>query len=214
MKLYKNLVDAIALTVQDIFKGQRYADKAIERVFKQHPQWGSRDRRFVAEGVYEIVRNYRLYARLAETETNYWFITAVWLVLRDTEIPEWQEFKHVRPDQIKAARELLREDFNVNESVPDWLYERISEEIGEDAARCEIQAMNTPANVYLRVNTLKTTIQACKTELEKEGVQTTLVPDLESALQLQKRENIFPTVYLKKVGLKYRMLALNKSLPF
>ena len=198
MKLYKNLVDAIALTVQDIFKGQRYADKAIERVFKQHPQWGSRDRRFVAEGVYEIVRNYRLYARLAETETNYWFITAVWLVLRGTEIPEWQEFKHVRPDQIKAARELLREDFNVNESVPDWLYERISEEIGEDAARREIQAMNTPANVYLRVNTLKTTIQACKTELEKDGVQTILVPDLENALQLQKRENIFSNRLFKE----------------
>jgi len=191
MKLYKNLVDAVALTVQDIFKGNRYADKAIERVFKQHPQWGSRDRRFVAEGVYEIVRNFRLYATLAETETNYWFITAVWLVVRGTEIPEWQEFKHVRPEQIKAMRETLRHDFKINESVPDWLYATISEEIGEAAAQRELAAMNSPANVYLRVNTLKTTLEACKRELEKDGIQTLEIPQIPNALQLQKRENIF-----------------------
>lgn len=191
MKLYKNLVDAIALTVQDIFKGNRYADKAIERVFKQNPQWGSRDRRFVAEGVYEIVRNYRLYAQLAESETNYWFITAVWLVVRGTEIPEWQEFKHVRTEQIKAARELLRDNFKVNESIPDWLYERISEEIGEPATVKEILAMNVPAQVYLRVNTLKATLKACKSELEKDGVMTTEIPGVANGLQLQKRENIF-----------------------
>lgn len=191
MKLYKNLVDAVALTVQDIFKGNRYADKAIERVFKQHPQWGSRDRRFVAEGVYEIVRNFRLYATLAETETNYWFITAVWLVVRGTEIPEWQEFKHVRPEQIKAMRETLRHDFKINESVPDWLYATISEEIGEAAAQRELAAMNSPANVYLRVNTLKTALEACKRELEKDGIQTLEIPQIPNALQLQKRENIF-----------------------
>jgi len=191
MKLYKNLVDAVALTVQDIFKGNRYADKAIERVFKQHPQWGSRDRRFVAEGVYEIVRNFRMYATLAETETNYWFITAVWLVVRGTEIPEWQEFKHVRPEQIKAMRETLRHDFKINESVPDWLYATISEEIGEAAAQRELAAMNSPANVYLRVNTLKTTLEACKRELEKDGIQTLEIPQIPNALQLQKRENIF-----------------------
>ena len=83
MKLYKNLVNSVAQTLQEIFIKNRYADKALEKVFKQNVQWGSRDRRFVAEAVYDIVRNFRLYATLAESEKNFWFITAVWLVLKN-----------------------------------------------------------------------------------------------------------------------------------
>ena len=77
MKIYRNLVNAVALTLKDILLNHTYADKAIERLFKQNPQWGSRDRRFVAEAIYDIVRNYRLYTELSETKNNFWFITAV-----------------------------------------------------------------------------------------------------------------------------------------
>jgi 16S rRNA (cytosine967-C5)-methyltransferase len=191
MKLYKNLVDAVALTVQDIFKGNRYADKALEKMFKQHPQWGSRDRRFVAEGVYEIVRNYRLYARLAESETNYWFITAVWLVVRGTELPLWQEFQHVNAKAILQNRELLRTDFVYNESIPDWLLELLNKELGEEVAHRELLAMNQQAPVFLRVNTLRCDVKTCFAELEKDGMQVELVPEAPSAIKLLKRENVF-----------------------
>jgi 16S rRNA (cytosine967-C5)-methyltransferase len=108
MKLYKNLVNSVALTLQEVFTKNRYADKALEKVFKEHVQWGSRDRRFVAEAVYDIVRNYRLYAQLAESEKNFWFITAVWLVLKNQESPDWQEFKHVDVNYILQQNEILK----------------------------------------------------------------------------------------------------------
>src|SRR3954470_3938349 len=100
IKLYKNLVNSVALTLQEIFVKNRYADKALERVFKAHPQWGSRDRRFVAEAVYDIVRNYRLFASLTGSEKNYWFMTAVWLVYKGYELPEWPEFRHVNAQEL------------------------------------------------------------------------------------------------------------------
>ena len=62
MKIYKNLVNSVALTLQEIFIKNRFADKALEKTFKQNIQWGSRDRRFVAEAVYDITRNFRLYS--------------------------------------------------------------------------------------------------------------------------------------------------------
>ena len=74
MKIYKNLVNSVALTLQEIFIKNRFADKALEKTFKQNIQWGSRDRRFVAEAVYDITRNFRLYSYLAETNNNFWFI--------------------------------------------------------------------------------------------------------------------------------------------
>ena len=198
MKLYKNLVDSVALTLQEIFVKNRYADKALERMFKQNTQWGSRDRRFVAEAVYDIVRNYRLYAQLAESEKNFWFITAVWLVLKKIEIPDWQEFKHLNPASILSRYEALRNDLPLFQSYPDWLWQLGTQELGPEVWEQEAVAMNRQAPVFLRANTLKTTRGKLQETLSKEGIETQEVPGFESALQLVKRENVFQNRWFKE----------------
>lgn len=198
MKLYKNLVNAVALTLQEIIRDKRYADKALERQFKQHPQWGSRDRRFIAEGVYDAVRYYRLYAHLAQSENNFWFITAVWLIVKGHELPEWPEFMHVNREWIKKEYEKASSVFAVAESYPDWLITRAADELGEERAKNELRAMNTQAPVFLRVNTLLCSMQQCLSELEKSGIAVEQVPGNVSALRLLKRENIFTQAIFKK----------------
>jgi 16S rRNA (cytosine967-C5)-methyltransferase len=197
MKLYKNLVNSVALTLQEIFVKNRYADKALEKVFKQNPQWGSRDRRFVAEGVYDVVRNFRLYSTLAESQTNFWFITAVWLVVKNTEIPDWQEFKHVDVPYILAHKESLQTNIPVYESYPDWLWELGVSELGNDTWTKQALAMNIQAPVFLRTNTLKTTKEKLMAALSAEKIETILVPGVENALQLSKRENVFQSKLFK-----------------
>lgn len=191
MKLYKNLVDSVALTLQEIFIKNRHADKALERIFKQNARWGSRDRRFVAEAVYDVVRNYRLYATLAESEKNFWFITAVWLVLKKIEIPDWQEFKHVNPASILKHYEALQTNLPLFQSYPDWLWQLGTQELGAEAWQKEAEAMNHQAPVFLRANTLKTSLAKLQETLQKDGIETREVPGFESALQLVKRENVF-----------------------
>lgn len=198
MKLYKNLVNAVALTLQEIIRDKRYADKALERQFKQHPQWGSRDRRFIAEGVYDAVRYYRLYAHLAQSENNFWFITAVWLIVKGHELPDWQEFVHVNREAIKKEYERSAQVFALAESYPDWLIARAEEELGEEHARNELRAMNVQAPVFLRVNTLLCSMQQCLAELEKSGIAAERVLNTDCALRLVKRENIFSQTIFKK----------------
>jgi len=198
MKLYKNLVNSVAFTLQDIFVKNRYADKALEKLFKQNPQWGSRDRRFVAEGVYEVVRNFRLYSELAESKTNFWFITAVWLVIKNKEVPDWQEFKHVDVPYILDRYEALKTNLPVYESYPDWLWELGIKELGEETWQKEALAMNEQAPVFLRVNTLKTSKQKLAEALKNEKIETTEVAEVESGLQLLKRENVFQTKIFKE----------------
>ena len=60
MKIHKNIADAILRSLHEIFNENKYADKVIERVLKGNPKWGARDRRFIAETTYDIVRWYRL----------------------------------------------------------------------------------------------------------------------------------------------------------
>jgi 16S rRNA (cytosine967-C5)-methyltransferase len=198
MKLYKNLVNAIAHTTSEILTNNRYADKAIERLFKQNPQWGSRDRRFIAEAIYDIVRNYRLYSELAHSHNNFWFITSVWLVLKGYEIPPWPEFKHVNPETIQRQKEAMKNIPAVYESYPDWLWTLAAEELGAPVWQKEATAMNEQAAVFIRANTLKSSKEALAAKLLAENVQTENVAGYSDALKLVKRENIFQNKYFKE----------------
>ncbi|MDP3567528.1 RsmB/NOP family class I SAM-dependent RNA methyltransferase [Sediminibacterium sp.] len=197
MKLYKNLVNSVAETLQEIFVKNRYADKAIEKVFKQNPQWGSRDRRFVAEAVYDIVRNFRLYSELAQSQKNFWFITAVWLVIKEIEFPDWQEFKNLDREAILIQKEQLKNNIPVYESYPDWLWELGINELGEDVWKKEALAMNTQAQVVLRVNTLKTNTKKLIEELSKTNIALKEIDGIENAVELVKRENVFQNNFFK-----------------
>ncbi len=198
MKLYKNLVNSVAETLQEIFVKNRYADKAIEKVFKSHPQWGSRDRRFVAEAVYDIVRNFRLYAELAQSQKNFWFITAVWLVVKEIEFPDWPEFKDLDREAIKKHKEHLKNNLPVYESYPDWLWKLAVDELGEETWKKEALAMNQQAAVVLRVNTLKTSAKKLAEEFSKENIALNEVEGNIDALQLAKRENVFQNKFFKE----------------
>lgn len=198
MKLYKNLVNSIAETLHDIFVKNRYADKALEKLFKQNPKWGSRDRRFIAEGIYDIVRNYRLYSELAQSEKNFWFITAVWLVIKEIEIPQWQEFQHLDPDFILRTKEKLKTNLPVYESYPDWLWDLGTKELGKETWEKEAVSMNKLAPVVLRINTLKTNKSKFIEAFTSQGTLLKEIPGIENAVELVKRENIFQNNLFKE----------------
>ena len=46
----------------------QYADKVVQQLLKRDKRWGSRDRAFVAETTYDIVRWKRLYAEIANVK--------------------------------------------------------------------------------------------------------------------------------------------------
>ncbi len=198
MKLYKNLVNSVAETLQEIFTKNRYADKAIEKLFKQNPQWGSRDRRFVAEAVYDIVRNYRLYSELAQSQKNFWFITAVWLVVKDIEFPDWQEFKHVDKNFILKEKEALKMHLPIYESYPDWLWNLGLKELGQEVWEREALAMNVQAPVVLRANALKCSNEKFEEAFKLQNIQLKKVDGVSEAYELVKRENVFQNKLFKE----------------
>lgn len=198
VKLYKNLVNSVAGTLQEIFVKNKQADKALEKLFKANPQWGSRDRRFVAEAVYDVVRYYRLYSELAESKNNFWFITAVWLVDKQYTLPEWQEFRDVDPERIRKAKEALRKQLPVFESYPDWFWDMGTKELGEERWLKEALAMNKTADLVIRANTLKITPAKLSERLSKENIDHAPIPEVPSALKILKRQNLFQHTLFKE----------------
>src|ERR1043165_9841769 len=104
---HRSTSTAVIQALDEIFNGDRYADKVIEKVLKQNPKWGSRDRRFIAETTYNIVRWYRLLRELAGLSADghgpyeYWKIFAAWMHLQNVELPNWTEFSSVKFDGWK-----------------------------------------------------------------------------------------------------------------
>src|SRR5882762_3792858 len=95
MKLYRNLCEAVVHVLEEIFIENRYADKAIEKLLKQNTRWGARDRRFIAETTYDIVRWYRLLGYLSDSSPDdFWKRMGTWFLLnKNPELPAWEEFE-------------------------------------------------------------------------------------------------------------------------
>lgn len=191
MRLYRNLSVAVVDALGEIFVNKKYADKVIEKVLKANPKWGARDRRFIAETTYDIVRWHRLFKELAEAdELDFWKLLGVWCVWSRAELPEWDELKGINRARIEARYESLKSNRVLRESIPDWLDELGQTELGT-AWDKELAALNEEAKVVLRVNTLKTSRKELQFILEEEEISTEAPQEFPDALILDQRQNIF-----------------------
>lgn len=191
MKIYRNLSAAVVEGLHDIFVNKKYADKVIEKILKSNPKWGARDRRFIAETTYDIVRWYRLFKEISEAEDeDFWKLLGVWCLWNNTEFPDWDEFEGLDRKKIEARYEELQSDRKIRESIPDWLDELGEKELGKEWEK-ELTALNEEASVVLRVNTLKVDRQSLQQQLEEEEIVTEAPAEFSDALILEQRQNIF-----------------------
>ncbi|MGH1384223.1 RsmB/NOP family class I SAM-dependent RNA methyltransferase [Kordia sp.] len=196
MRLHRNLVFSVIDGLNLIFNEGAYADKVVEKLLKRDARWGSRDRKFVAETTYEIVRWKRLYAEVADIKENYsrenlWRIFAVWATLRGIELPDWNQLAGTPTRRIKGRFDELSKIRKIKESIPDWLDELGVEELGEDVWTKEINALNKQADVILRTNTLRTTKEKLQALLATFDNETEGIKGHPVALRLKERANIF-----------------------
>ncbi|MFZ4403041.1 MAG: RsmB/NOP family class I SAM-dependent RNA methyltransferase [Pseudobdellovibrionaceae bacterium] len=213
-KIHRHLVLEIVESLNAIFNLHQQADKVIEKVLSQHRKWGSRDRRFFAETIYEIVRWQRrlLYMIKAADNTNtkggennksidkqdLWNIWAVyWLTSRREVLPkDWPELQNFPQ---KTAAEFLTDlqscpDPAIQHSFSDWFYQYGLQQWGPDDWSSIAQALNQPAEVFIRANRLKTNVLDLQKQLQQENILSEKVgASTSDALKLLQRQNIFST---------------------
>jgi len=188
MKLHNNTIRGVHTALEAIFEQGQYADKVIERTLKSNPKWGAKDRSFIAETTYEMVRWWRLVNFLSPSK-DYWDLFGTYWLMQGNELPPWDEFARLQPEKIKSKYDSIT-DPGLLESIPAWLQTLGSQELGEKW-EAEIHALNEEAEVVLRVNTLKTTRERLKNLLEADGIRSYLVKGYPDALVLEERQNVF-----------------------
>lgn len=203
MRLHRNLVLAILDSLHSIFNEDEYADKIIAKTLKRDKRWGSKDRSFIAETTYDIVRWNRLYAEIAEVKQPYkredlWRMFAVWATLRGIQLPDWKQFDGTPTRRIKGRFDELSRERKFRESIPDWIDELGEKELGNDLWTKELEAQNKPAEVILRVNRLKITPKELQKQLKALSIDTFTDKNYPDALILTQRVNVFMTPLFKE----------------
>jgi 16S rRNA (cytosine967-C5)-methyltransferase len=200
LKLFPNLVKGITQSLRNIFEKRYHADKVIEYLFNDNPKWGSRDRAFVAESVFDMVRQWRRLWAILEKDVSFDEATltelfGVYWIIKTFEVPDWTEFADLNIDVILQRD---RETFNrsIQYSIDDTIDAIAFEEIGE-RWETELAAMNKMAEVVIRTNTIKISVHQLLAEFEKEQMEIGLVENMPEALILKQRRNLFSNQLFK-----------------
>ena len=202
MRLHRNLCFAVIDGVLEVFNDNKYADKVIQALLKRDKRWGSRDRGFVAETTYDIVRWKRLYAEIADVKEPFsrddaWRLFAVWATLRGIKLPDWKYFENTPTRKIKGRFDEACKIRKIKESIPDWIDALGIKELGESVWSKELNKQNEQADVILRVNTLKTSKKELQIKLSAEHIETIEIKGYPNALKLLERANVFNTEAFK-----------------
>jgi len=219
-RIHRPLAQAVVDTLHEIFVERRKADRAIQSVLKSNKKWGSKDRAFIALNSYEIVRWWRLLHHYNQSDynkdikkENLWKLLGISLIREGYILPDWAEFKELAHLNLDVLRDNLPSERSIVQSIPDWMDKQAVAAIGDQWSK-EIAAMNKAASVFLRVNVLKTNHTELQAALRKEEIETELVPNVESALKITRRKNLFATAAFKQGWFEVQDAGSQQIAPF
>ncbi|MCC7465107.1 MAG: class I SAM-dependent methyltransferase [Saprospiraceae bacterium] len=217
------LVRVVAQNLINIFIEKRHADKVMEHALKAHPKAGSRDRAFIAETTYEVLRHFRLYQEILGKdpvqESDFWQLIGIHFSLKNIALPPWRELEPLNTaefqQKINEWRNKLQQTGDVpraiRESIPDWLDTLGVQELS-DQWPPTLHALNQPASVVLRANRLQTTPEKLQKALHQESIETEIMPGTD-ALVLKVRKNVFQSAMFKKGWFEVQDFSSQKVAP-
>lgn len=167
------------------------ADAVVSRYFREHRQLGHADRAFVAETVFAVLRRGRsLEARCGEPITDRKLLLVALAVTRGWSQRELAPVLRASEEEwLAAAKAMPEADFApaIRCDLPDWLYNRLEAQFGAEETLKLAQAVNLPAPLDLRANTLKISRDALLERLAEEGISAVAGPLSPTAVRLREK---------------------------
>jgi 16S rRNA (cytosine967-C5)-methyltransferase len=184
------------------------ADLALRRFMRARPELGRRDRAEIAETVFDVLRNRRRYAHLAQGGTGpierrlallSLALRGAWpnagsrssLPVPDSAERAWLAHSSSVDSASRGLDALQASDavaaLALWSSVPEWIAERWVARFGAETARAIAEAMLKPARLNLRVNSLKADPAAVLAALASEGIAARPIERIPLALEVEGR---------------------------
>jgi 16S rRNA (cytosine967-C5)-methyltransferase len=168
MRLHRNVALGILLGLENVLIKKRSASEVLKKLLRSNRSWGGKDRRTIGKIFYDIIRQKLFFEALTSTtENNHWPLLGCWMVLNEHQLPDWEEFENMNPTSLLAKAAVLSQQRRYRYSIPEWMDKMGVESMGEALWEKEMASLNTPAELVIRVNTLKLTVPKLKSILEK-----------------------------------------------
>lgn len=193
MSIQINVLRLAGMALADVLSGTGPADAKLSQFFRNNRELGTKDRAFVAESVYGVMRRKAFLAHVADGEDPRkllvaWLLRVQGMSMRELDEvlnkqqKEWaQEIKAKKTDELSLAQQA---------DMPDWLWQRLAEQYGQEQALTIARSMHQPASLDLRVNILKTTREDVMAKFASENTEVSLTSFSPFGLRMPQRMSI------------------------
>ena len=179
--------------LREILRFTSPADTTLSRYFKDHPRLGSRERGAIAEGIYAILRNKSFFTDFAEAGQSPTMRRLTILGLAEAMgvdslgglTEEETEFLN-RIAQID--RTLMPAQMQSN--LPKWLFDKFVAQYGEADTLALAFALNQPAPLDLRVNSIKASRDEVVARLAEAPIAAEPMPYAPLGLRVLKKPSL------------------------
>ena len=159
MRLPPAILASTEEVLREILRFTAPADSTLSRYFKDHPRLGGRERGAIAEGVYCVLRNRAFFTDQSEAGSGATMRRLTLLGLADAVGAD--ALGGVTPEELEWIERVMQIDRklmhkSMRSNMPKWLFEKLVAQFGEEDALALADALNTPAPLDLRVNSMKT----------------------------------------------------------
>lgn len=173
-----NLLRQAAMLLNDMLNFDKPADAKMSEFFRNHRDLGNKERAFIAESVYGVIRRLRFLSTLTANAENdpddarklilAWLLRVQGRSLRDLDDMLTEQQK----EWAVAIKAKSTEDFPiaVQADVRDWLWEKLVSQYGETQAMTICRSMLEQATLDLRVNTIKGTPEEVLAKMIAENI--------------------------------------------
>ena len=172
----RDLVMSLRELLRAVLRFDAPADAVVSRHFRAHHELGPRERHVLAETVYQVLRNLRLYRHLAQGEGG---AEDLRLAVLGWQGPEALREAGFAPAVLAWGVQARGTDVQalppaVRYSLPDWLAQALQtrDDLAEGEFERLARSLLESAPLDLRVNLLKTTRDAARAALAAQGVAT------------------------------------------
>lgn len=179
MTVHRNQLEAAADALSRVLKFDRPADAVLSGFFREARALGSHDRAFVADAVFGVLRHKRLIEYLdpdaAPRGMLLLYLARIAGLSRRGLGPLLEPAETGWLDRLRA-RPLDGAPLGVRSELPDWLVDKLKARMSEAEILALGRALQQPAPLDLRVNTLLAEREAVARELRSSGIECEPTP--------------------------------------
>lgn len=176
--------------LREILRFTAPADTTLSRYFKDHPRLGSRERGAVAEGIYAVLRNKSFFTDFAEAGSSPTMRRLTIMGL--SEAMGVDSLGGLTDDETAFLNRINEIDrtlmpVQMRSNLPKWLFDKFVAQYGQEETLALAHALNQPAPLDLRVNSIKNTREEVVARLLEAPVAAEPTPYAPLGLRVMKK---------------------------